>query len=158
MPLTITGTILDVAGDPWKSREVLITSLSTPTLSGSNVVATSKKVFVTKSDGSIPTLTAEGGPIQLVPGRYDVDLGNNEEGGTFEITVVETSGSADISTLISSDGGLIFEASMFQYSNGSPEGVNTARMGAHCWDYTNKVLYIKDTTAGNTGWREALAI
>jgi hypothetical protein len=122
MPLQLTGTILDVAGDPWKSREVIITSLSTPTLSGSSVVATSKKVFVTKADGTIPQLTAEGGPIALLPGDYKVDLGNADEGGTFNISVLASSGTADISTLIS--GGNVF------VPNGTAYTVPTATRAA----------------------------
>jgi hypothetical protein len=153
MPQQITGTIIDATGQPWKSREVVIKSLSTPILFGSSVTGTSKIVFVTKADGTIPLISGEGGPIYLVPGRYDVDLGNNEEGGTFFIEVTETSGSADISTLIVGDD-LLFQSSMYQAGSGNPNGVVHARMGASYWDYTNKIWYIKDSTTGNTGWQE----
>jgi hypothetical protein len=103
MPLQITGTIVDHAGNAWKSRSVLIESLSTPVLSGSSVVATSRQVFVTKSDGTIPLLSAEGGPIYLVPGDYKIHLGTGDEGGTFNITVTTSGGSSDWSTLINDD-------------------------------------------------------
>jgi hypothetical protein len=114
---------------------------------------------VTKADGTIPLISIEGGPIYLVPGRYDVDLGNNEEGGTFEIIVVETSGSADISTLISSDGGLIFEASMYpiqqRKSRGGEHGADgCSLLGLH----KQSSFTSKTPRTGNTGWREALAI
>jgi hypothetical protein len=100
MPQQITGTIVDHAGNAWKSRSVLIESLSTPVLSGSSVVATSRQVFVTKSDGTIPLLSTEGGPIYLVPGDYKIHLGTDDEGGTFLISVIGTTGSVDWSTLI----------------------------------------------------------
>lgn len=151
MPLQITGTIVDHAGNAWKSREVIIVSTSTPLLSGSSIVATSRQTFVTKSDGTIPLITAEGGPIYLLPGNYEVKLGNNEEGGTFTLAVIDTIGTVDWSTLISGPS-LIFETSLFQSGDGSPEGVNTARRGARYWDYTNRIDYVKDSGSGNTGW------
>jgi hypothetical protein len=57
MPQQITGTIIDATGQPWKSREVVIKSLSTPILFGSSVTGTSKIVFVTKADGTIPLIS-----------------------------------------------------------------------------------------------------
>lgn len=52
--------------------------------------------------------------------------------------------------------------SMNYSGSGSPEGVKTADVSlgtvtAFYWDYTNKRLYVKDTGAGNTGWREIIA-
>jgi hypothetical protein len=39
------------------------------------------------------------------------------------------------------------------YKNaGTPEGVVTAIVGSLCLDITNRVLYVKDTGSGNTGW------
>jgi hypothetical protein len=35
---------------------------------------------------------------------------------------------------------------------GSPEAVLTASPGATVWDTTDKILYVKDSGTGNTGW------
>jgi len=46
----------------------------------------------------------------------------------------------------------------YNYSGvGSPEGVQNGTYGETYWDRTNKILYIKDTVSGNTGWREVIA-
>lgn len=42
--------------------------------------------------------------------------------------------------------------------SGSPEGVVTRGPGATYWDYTNQVLYIKDSGNGNTGWISILTL
>lgn len=41
--------------------------------------------------------------------------------------------------------------------SGTPEGVQSGDPGNLYWDATNNVLYVKDTGAGNTGWREIVA-
>lgn len=41
--------------------------------------------------------------------------------------------------------------------NGNPEGVVPASAGTTYWDATNKIMYVKDTGAGSTGWRELVA-
>lgn len=41
--------------------------------------------------------------------------------------------------------------------NGTPESFVSGKYGRLCWDYTNKVQYVKDSNSGNTGWRELIA-
>lgn len=40
---------------------------------------------------------------------------------------------------------------------GTPEGVVISLPGALYWDALNKILYVKDTGVGSTGWRELIA-
>ena len=35
---------------------------------------------------------------------------------------------------------------------GSPEGSKTANVGATYWDTAGKILWVKDSGTGNTGW------
>ncbi len=41
--------------------------------------------------------------------------------------------------------------------NGSPEGVKTATVGTTYWDIAGQSLWVKNTGAGNTGWKQVIA-
>ena len=91
MPATITGTLYDIQGNALKYETVTITPLSAPVVNGATVHLSDPINLVTDDSGVLPTLN-------LVPGEYTLEA----KGDSFNFEVSETSGTYDISTLVSS--------------------------------------------------------
>lgn len=107
----------------------VISKPSTVSLEIKNLENTATSVYLTNSAPGV--VFANGGSVS--PGGLQGPAGANGTNGTNGTNANGLGGS------------------------GSPEGVVTSVVYQTYWDVTNKVLYIKDSGSGNTGWREILA-
>ncbi len=90
---TITGTLLDTAGQPVHAR-VTVESLSTPLFAASGVVTgnTTLSLLTDPDDGTFE--------FQLKPGIYQVTYATTPKQTSFRIEVTNDSGTASIDDLV----------------------------------------------------------
>lgn len=136
---TVTGTI---RGSDNVTGSWILTFVpqETPSVVSSSVIGAGlDKKIATDSVGAFS--------IELLEGRYTVELGNGEE---FEIDVPSGSGTSSIGDLVVIAGSSV---SNYQISGvGSPEGVFQGSPGFFYTDTSNGDLWRKRTGTGNTGW------